>query len=66
MLGFRPGRRVNQIVDGNRLIMELVEDTDALAGSLGHGKRARSVEEMKAAGRKSIAKAAAAGLEENT
>jgi len=65
-LGFRPGRRVNQIVDGNRLILELVEGADALAGSLGKGKRAHSIEEMKAAGRKGIARAGAAGLEGNT
>ena len=64
MLGFRPGRRVNQIVDGNRLILELAEDADALAGSLGKGKRARSVEEMKSAGTKAIARAGAAGLGE--
>ena len=63
-LGFRPGRRVNQIVDGNRLILELVEDVDALAGSLGKGKRRHSVDEMKAAGKKAIAKAGTAGLEE--
>jgi bifunctional DNA-binding transcriptional regulator/antitoxin component of YhaV-PrlF toxin-antitoxin module len=66
MLGFRPGRRVNQIVDGNRLILELVEDADALAGSLGKGKRTRSAEELRAAGRKGITKAGAARLEENT
>jgi len=61
----RPGRRVNQIVEGNRLILELVEDVDALAGSLGKGKQGRSIAEMKAAARKGIAKAGAAGLEEN-
>ncbi|MGO8700917.1 MAG: AbrB/MazE/SpoVT family DNA-binding domain-containing protein [Limisphaerales bacterium] len=64
-LGLRPGQRVNQIVEGKRLIMELVEDSDALAGSLGKGKRAHSVEEMRAAGRKGIAKAGASGLEES-
>lgn len=63
ILGFRPGQRVNQIVEGNRLILEPVEDADALAGSLG-GKRGHSVSEMKAAARKGIAKAGAAGLEE--
>ncbi len=63
MLGFRPGQRVNQIVEGNRLILEPVEDADALAGSLG-GKREHSIDEMKAAARKGIAKAGAAGLEE--
>lgn len=64
-LGLRPGHRVNQIVEGKRLILELVEDADALAGSLGKGKRARPVAEMRAAGRKGIAKAGAAGLEES-
>jgi hypothetical protein len=64
MLGFRPGRRVNQIVEGRRLVMELVEDADALAGSLGKGRRVYSVEEMKEAGRKGIARAGAAGLKE--
>jgi len=64
MLGFRPGRRVNQIVEGGRLVLELVEDADALAGSLGKGKRVCSVEEMKEAGRMGIARAGAAGLEE--
>ena len=63
MLGLRPGQRVNQIVDGKRLVLELVEDVDALAGSLGKGKRAHSVAEMKAAARRVFAKAGAAGLE---
>jgi hypothetical protein len=54
---------VNQIVEGNRLILELVEDADALAGSLG-SKREHSVDEMKTAARKGIARAGAAGLEE--
>jgi len=63
MLGLRPGQRVNQIVEGKRLILEPVEDVDALAGSLGKGKRARTIEEMNAAGRKGIAKAGRAGLE---
>jgi len=64
MLGFRPGQRVNQMVEGKRLILELVEDADALAGSLGKGNRTHSVDEIKASGRKAIAKAGAAGLEE--
>ena len=64
-LGLRPGQRVNQIVEGNRLILERVEDVDALAGSLGKGKRGHSIDAMKAAARKGIAKAGAAGLEEN-
>jgi len=64
LLGLRPGQRVNQIVEGKRLILELVEDVDALAGSLGRGKVAHSIEEMKAAARKGVTKAGAAGLKE--
>lgn len=63
-LGLRPGQRVNQIVEGNRLVLEPVEDADALAGSLGRDKRAHSVAEMKAAARKGITKAGAAGWKE--
>ncbi len=63
-LGLRPGQRVNQIIDGHRLILEPVEDADALAGSLGKGKQTHSVEEMKTVARAGIAKSAAAGLEE--
>ena len=67
MLGLRPGQRVNQIVEGKRLIMELVEDADTLAGSLGKGKKAQahSVEEIKAAGKAGVTKAGAMGLREN-
>jgi bifunctional DNA-binding transcriptional regulator/antitoxin component of YhaV-PrlF toxin-antitoxin module len=64
LLGLRPGQRVNQIVEGKRLILELVEDVDALAGSLGKGKRTHSIDEIKTAARKGITKAGAAGLEE--
>jgi hypothetical protein len=51
-------------VEGKRLILELVEDVDALAGSLGKGRATRSVEEMKMAARRGIAKAGSAGLAE--
>ena len=61
-LSLRPGQRLNQIVDGNRLILEPVEDVDALAGSLGKGKMSHSIVEMKSASRKGMAKAGAAGL----
>lgn len=64
MLGLRPGQRVNQIVDGKRLILELVEDVDALAGSLGKGRGTHSAEEIKAAARKGMAKAGMAGMKE--
>jgi bifunctional DNA-binding transcriptional regulator/antitoxin component of YhaV-PrlF toxin-antitoxin module len=63
-LGLRPGQRVNQIVEGKRLILEVAEDVDALAGSLGRGRRTPSIAEIKAAARKGITQAGAAGLEE--
>jgi bifunctional DNA-binding transcriptional regulator/antitoxin component of YhaV-PrlF toxin-antitoxin module len=66
MLNLRPGQRLNQIVEGNRLILEPVEDVDALAGSLGKGNQTHSVDEIKAAGRKAITEAGAAGLKENS
>ena len=64
LLGLRPGQRVNQIVEGKRLIFELVEDVDALAGSLARGKGEHPIEEIKAAARKGVTKAGAAGLKE--
>jgi len=63
-LRLRPGQRVNQIVDGNRLILEPVEDADALAGSLGKANRTHSIEDMKTAARSGIARSGAAGLQE--
>lgn len=64
-LRLRPGQRVNQIVEGKRLVLEPVEDADALSGSLGKAKRTRSIEEMNAAARRAIARAGRAGLEGN-
>lgn len=63
LLGLRPGQRVNQIIDGKRLILEPIEDADALAGSLKRGKRAHTVDEMKSAARKGITKAGTTGME---
>ncbi|MGO8764466.1 MAG: AbrB/MazE/SpoVT family DNA-binding domain-containing protein [Limisphaerales bacterium] len=61
-LGLRPGQRVNQIVEGKRLIFEVVEDVDALAGSLGRSRRTHSLDEIRTAARKGMAKAGMAGL----
>jgi bifunctional DNA-binding transcriptional regulator/antitoxin component of YhaV-PrlF toxin-antitoxin module len=64
LLGLRPGQHVNQIVEGKRLVLEPVEDADALAGSLGRGKpRTRTLDQIKSAARKGITQAGAAGLE---
>ena len=65
-LGLRPGQRVNQIVEDTRLILEPVEDADALAGSLGARKRvpSPSVEELKKSTRRGIARAGMKGMRE--
>ena len=65
LLGLRPGQRVNQIVEGKRLIMEVVEDAAALAGSLQKAKRRHSVREMKEAAINGITRAGMAGQKEN-
>ena len=62
-LGLRPGMRVNQFIEGKRLVLEPVEDVEQLAGSLGKSKRGASVSEIKASARRRIAAAGAAGLE---
>lgn len=64
LLGLRPGMRVSQFVEGNRIVLEPIEDADKLAGSLGKGKKSALVEEIKAAARKGIAEAGRRGLEE--
>jgi bifunctional DNA-binding transcriptional regulator/antitoxin component of YhaV-PrlF toxin-antitoxin module len=64
LLGLRPGQRVNQIVEGKRLVLEVAEDVDALAGSLGRGRAMHSLDEIRTAARKGMTKAGAAGLKE--
>jgi bifunctional DNA-binding transcriptional regulator/antitoxin component of YhaV-PrlF toxin-antitoxin module len=63
-LGLRPGMRVNQFIEGSRIVIEPVEDADALAGSLGTEKRAPSVKELKTAARRGITKAGVSGVED--
>jgi bifunctional DNA-binding transcriptional regulator/antitoxin component of YhaV-PrlF toxin-antitoxin module len=63
LLGLRPGMRVNQFVEGKRLIMEPIESVSELAGSLGKGRISPPIEEIKKAARKGIAKAGMAGME---
>jgi bifunctional DNA-binding transcriptional regulator/antitoxin component of YhaV-PrlF toxin-antitoxin module len=62
-LKLRPGQRLNQIVEGNRLILEPVGDAEALAGSLGHGKWVHSTEQFREAGRKPALRTGATGRE---
>jgi hypothetical protein len=52
----------NQYIEGKKLVLEPVEDVDALAGSLNTGKRAISIRAMKAAARAAIAEAGMAGI----
>ena len=64
LLRLRPGQRVTQIVEGNRLVLEPVEDAHGLAGSLGTGKRTPSIHDLKRSARMGITRAGRKGLEE--
>jgi hypothetical protein len=56
-LGLRPGMKLSQTVEGNRLILEPLSDVDSLAGSL-RGKRAPvSIEKMTRGAKAAIARA---------
>jgi hypothetical protein len=48
---------LSQTVEGNRLILEPLHDVDSLAGSLGTGRTAVSVEKMKQGAKAAIARA---------
>jgi len=56
-LSLRPGMILSQTVEGNRLILEPLHDVDSLAGSLGTGRTAVSVEKMKQGAKAAIARA---------
>jgi len=56
-LRLRPGMILSQTVEGNRLILEPLHDVDSLAGSLGTGRTAVSVEKMKQGAKAAIARA---------
>jgi hypothetical protein len=61
-LKLRPGMKLTQTVEGNRLILEPLQDVDALAGSLGTGRISVTVEEQNKRAKSSIARAAMKGL----
>ncbi len=60
-LNLRPGMKLSQTVEGNRLILEPLLEVDALAGSLGKGKAAVSVEKMSKGARSALAAAGRKG-----
>ena len=56
-LSLRPGMILSQTVEGNRLILEPLHDVYSLAGSLGTGRTAVSLEKMKQGAKAAIARA---------
>lgn len=61
-LKLRPGMILSQTVEGNRLILEPLQDVDALAGSLGKGRAPVSLEKMSHGAKAAIAQAGRKGL----
>ncbi len=56
-LGLRPGMLLSQSVEGNRLILEPLQDVDELAGSLGQRQTTVGVEKMNRGSRAALARA---------
>ena len=56
-LSLRPGMILSQTVEGNRLILEPLDDVDSLAGSLGTGRAPVSIEKMKHGAKAAMAQA---------
>lgn len=61
-LKLRPGMILSQTVEGNRLILEPLQDVDSLAGSLGKGRAPVSLEKMNQGAKKALAQAGRKGL----
>lgn len=61
-LNLRPGMILSQTVEGNRLILEPLHDVNSLAGSLGPGRPAVSIEKMKQGAKAAMAQAARQAL----
>jgi bifunctional DNA-binding transcriptional regulator/antitoxin component of YhaV-PrlF toxin-antitoxin module len=61
-LGLRPGMMLSQTVEGNRLILEPLQDVDSLAGSLGTGRPSVSIENMKQGAKAAMAQVGRKGL----
>lgn len=57
-LGLKPGMILSQTVEGDRLVMEPLHDIDALAGSLGRGRAAPSIQKLKQGAKAALARAA--------
>ncbi len=56
-LGLKPGMKLSQTVEGNRLILEPLQDVDSLAGSLGKGRAPVSIDKMNQGAKAAMAKA---------
>lgn len=61
-LNLRPGMRLTQTIEGNRLILEPLKDVEALAGALGGGKARVTTEEMNQAAIEGMVAAGRQGL----
>jgi bifunctional DNA-binding transcriptional regulator/antitoxin component of YhaV-PrlF toxin-antitoxin module len=61
-LNLRPGMRLTQTIDGNRLILEPLMDIESLAGALGGGKERLTTEEMNKAAIEGMVAAGLKGL----
>lgn len=64
-LGLKPGMKLSQTVEGNRLILEPLLDVDALAGSLGKNRAPVAIDKMNRGARAALAKAGRKGLTAN-
>ena len=62
VLKLKPGMKLTQTVEGDRLILEPLQDVDSLAGSLATGKAPVSVEAQNKGAKEAITKAAMKGL----
>lgn len=56
-LGLKPGMKLSQTVEGNRLILEPLQDVNALAGSLGKRRAPVSIDKMNQGAKAALAKA---------
>lgn len=56
-LGLKPGMKLSQTVEGNRLILEPLQDVNALAGSLGKRRAPVSIDKMNQGAKTALAKA---------
>ena len=61
-LKLRPGMMLSQTVEGDRLILEPLHDVESLAGSLGRGRAAVSIDRLNAGAKAALARAGHKGI----